>query len=316
MERRYLVATLALVATFSLFSREFRSGHLTNLPRSRAEVVADLKCARKYVTDQIVAKANPFLNRDVPDQPETMAEMAPPPLDPIEERIAAHQSQIPLAPQAVVVQQCDGVERAQEQATRAQEIGARAAELAQERAAEISERAQERAAEMSARAQERAAEMNARMSERAAEMGARAQEIALRATERAQHAVWNSRGRMVPPAPSTSMVAPVAPLPIDFQVSMPADFDPQIQSVVESGMTVKCVRTKVAGQQVRTVMVQRANQNMVKDVRVVVNTQDVSGLTSLTQSPASHSAVHKFNHDLRHLQNQILGTVDRAFATL
>jgi len=305
MERRYLVATLALVATFAIFSREFRSGHLANLPTTRAELMSELKCARKYVTDQIVAKANPFLNRDVPDQPEIMAEMTPPPFDPIEERIAAHQSPIPLAPQAVDVEPCDGIERAQEQASRAQE-----------RATEISAQAQKRAAEISARAQERAAEMNARMVERAAEMSARAQEIAARATERAQRAVWNSHGRMVPPTPPSSMVAPVPPLPIDFQVSLPSDFDQQVQAVVDSHVGVKCVRTKVAAQQVRTVMIQRANQNMVKDVRVVVSTQDVSGLTSLAQSPASRSAMHKLGHDVRHLEDHILRTIDRAFATL
>ena len=32
MERRYLVATLALVATFAIFSREFRAEYLAKLP--------------------------------------------------------------------------------------------------------------------------------------------------------------------------------------------------------------------------------------------------------------------------------------------
>ena len=158
--------------------------------------------------------------------------------------------------------------------------------------------------------------MNARMSECAAEINVRAQEIAARATERAQRAVWNSRGRMLPPNPPSTAIAPPAPLPIDFQVSLPSDFDQQVQAVVDSHIAVKCVRTKVAAQQVRTVMIQRANQNMVKDVRVVVSTQDVSGLTSLAQSPASRSAMHKFGHDVRHLEDHILRTIDRAFATL
>src|ERR1035438_3378442 len=56
MERRYLVATLALVATFAIFSREFRSGHLANLPCSRAALRADLACAKQYVADQLEAK--------------------------------------------------------------------------------------------------------------------------------------------------------------------------------------------------------------------------------------------------------------------
>src|SRR5271157_5736064 len=55
MERRYLVATLALVATFAIFSREFRSGHLANLPCSRADLMAELACAKRYMADQLVA---------------------------------------------------------------------------------------------------------------------------------------------------------------------------------------------------------------------------------------------------------------------
>ena len=45
MERRYLAATLALAATFLIFSGEFRSGHLAKFPTSRAELQADVACA-------------------------------------------------------------------------------------------------------------------------------------------------------------------------------------------------------------------------------------------------------------------------------
>ena len=307
MERRYLVATLALVATFSIFSREFRSGHLANLPTTRAELMSELKCARKYVTDQIVANAAPFMHRDVPDAAQIVAQMDLPELAGMQEQIEAQvshnvaQNVAQNIAKNIAEKQCDAAQRVEEQALRAQESGIRAQEIGL------------RAAE---RAQERAAEMNARMSERAAEINIRAQEIAARATERAQRAVWNSRGRMLPPNPPSTAIAPPAPLPIDFQVSLPSDFDQQVQAVVDSHVAVKCVRTKVAAQQVRTVMIQRANQNMVKDVRVVVSTQDVSGLTSLVQSPVSRSAMHKFGHDVRHLEDHILRTIDRAFATL
>ena len=318
MERRYLVATLALVSTFSIFSREFRSGHLANLPTTRAELMSELKCARKYVTDQIVANAAPFMHRDVPDAAQIVAQMDLPELAGMQEQIEAQVSQNVAHNVAqniaknVAEKQCDAAQRVEEQALRAQESGIRAQEIGLRAA----ERAQERAAEVSARAQERAAEMNARMSECAAEINVRAQEIAARATERAQRAVWNSRGRMLPPNPPSTAIAPPAPLPIDFQVSLPSDFDQQVQAVVDSHVAVKCVRTKVAAQQVRTVMIQRANQNMVKDVRVVISTQDVSGLTSLVQSPVSRSAMHKLGHDVRHLEDHILRTIDRTFATL
>ena len=68
MERRYLVATLALVATFAFFSREFRSGHLANLPCPRAALKADLACARQYLADQLEAKLRPFVARGIADK--------------------------------------------------------------------------------------------------------------------------------------------------------------------------------------------------------------------------------------------------------
>ncbi len=292
MERRYLAATLALVATFAIFSREFRSGHLANLPSSRTELISELKCARQYVTDQLLAKARPFIQRGVPEEAQMVAELNLPVLAGVHERVAAVEARVV---ERATEKQCDAAIRAQEQALRAQEAGFRA----QERGLRAAERVQERAAELSLRASERA------------------QRIAARATERAQRVMWNSPGVFPPPpvAP-TPAVAPVPPLPIDFEVTLPSDFDQQVQAAIDSHITVKCVRSKAAAQQVRTVTVQRANQNLVKNVNVVVTTQDVSGLSWLTHSPASQSAIHRLQHDVQHFQDHALRTIDRAFATL
>ena len=302
MERRYLVATLALAATFAIFSREFRSGHLANLHCSRAELQADLACAKHYLADQLVAKVRPFVDRGVPEEQQMVAELNLPVLAAANEKIAEVQATVA---QQTAERNCEAAARAQERALRAQEAGLRT----QERGLRAAERAQERAVELSARASVRAQEVNERTA-------LRAQEISARAMERVQRALERSRSRMVRPYAPNSPNPPVAPLPIDFEVSFPADFDQQVQAAVDSRLAVKCVRTNVAAQEFRTVMIQRANQNMTNNVRVVVSTQDVSGLSSLTQDPASQSAMHKLGRNIQHLQDHITRTIDRAFASL
>jgi hypothetical protein len=300
MERRYLVATLALVATFAIFSREFRAGYLAKLPRTGAELRADLACAKHYVADQLVAKVSPFVDRGIPEEQQMIAELNLPVLVRANEKVAESQA---LVAEQVAERNCEAVQREQERAMRAQEAGLRA----QEHSLRAAERAQERAAEMSARAQERAQELSVRASERAVEVSARAMERAQKAMEKSHK--W----KFVFPNPPA---APTTPIPIDFEFTMPSDIDQQVRTAVQSRVAVQCVRTKVAAQQVQTVMIQRANQNIKNNVNVVVSTQDVSGLSSLTQSPAAHDAIHKLGHDIRHLQDHVVRTIDNAFATL
>ncbi len=299
MERRYLVATVALVATFAIFSREFRSGHFTHLPCSRAGLRAELACAKHYLADQLVAKARPFIARSVPEEQQMVAELNLPVLVAANEKVAELQAQVA---QQTAQKNCESALRAQEQALRAREQAFRV----QEQGLRAAERVQQRAAEISARAQERAEEINVRVA-------LRAQEISARAVERAQRALQKSHPGMVLPNPPE---APLPPLPIDFKVNLPADFDQQVQAAVENHMVVKCVRTNVAARQYRTVIVHQANQNMMNNVQVVVSTQDVSGVSALAQAPASQSAVHKLGHTIQHLEDHIAASVDRAFATL
>ena len=300
MERRYLVATLALVATFATFSREFRAGYLAKLPRTGAELRADLACAKHYVADQLVAKVSPFVDRGIPEEQQMIAELNLPVLVRANEKVAESQA---LVAEQVAERNCEAAQREQERAMRAQEAGLRS----QEHSLRAAERAQERAAEVSARAQERAQELSARASERALEVSARAMERAQKAMEKSHK--WKFVFPNPPAAPST-------PIPIDFEFSMPSDIDQQVRAAVQTRVAVQCVRTKVAAQQVQTVMIQRANQNIRNNVNVVVSTQDVSGLSSLTQSPAAHDAIHKLGHDIQHLQDHVVRAIDNAFATL
>jgi hypothetical protein len=300
MERRYLVATLALVATFAIFSREFRGGYIAKLPRTGAELRADLACAKHYVADQLVAKVRPFVDRGIPEEQQMVAELNLPVLVRANEKVAESQA---LVAEQVAERSCEAAQREQERAMRAQEAGLRA----QEHSLRAAARAQERAAEMSARAQERAQELSAQASERAVEVSARAMERAQKAMEKSHK--WKFVFPNPPAAPST-------PIPIDFEFSMPSDIDQQVRAAVQTRVAVQCVRTKVAAQQVQTVMIQRANQNIRNNVNVVVSTQDVSGLSALTQSPAAHDAIHKLGHDIQHLQDHVVRSIDNAFATL
>ncbi len=300
MERRYLVATLALVATFAIFSREFRAGYIAKLPRTGAELRADLACARHYVADQLVAKVRPFVDRGIPEEQQMVAELNLPVLVRANEKVAESQA---LVAEQVAERSCEAAQREQDRALRAQETALRA----QERNLRAAEREQERAAEMSARAQERAQELSARASERAVEVSARAMERAQKAMEKSHK--WKFVFPNAPNPPSTA-------IPIDFEFTMPSDIDQQVRAAVQGRVAVQCVRTKVAAQQVQTVMIQRANQNIRNNVNVVISTQDVSGLSSLTQIPAAQNAIHKFGHELQHLQNHVVRTIDNAFATL
>jgi len=299
MERRYLVATLALVATFAIFSQEFRVGYLAKLPLTRAELRADLVCAKQYVADHLVAKVRPFVDRGIPEEQQMVAELNLPVLVRANEKVTETQA---LVAEQVAEKNCEAAQRAQEKAMRVQEAQIRA----QERSLQAAERAQERAAEMAARAQEREQELSARATERAVEVSARAQ-------QRAQKAMEKSKWKFVLPATPNP---PSTPIPIDFEFTMPSDIDQQVRAAVLGHVAVQCVRNKVAAQQFQTVMVQRANQNLRNSVNVVVSAQDVSGLGALAQTSAAHSAVHKLGHDLQHFQDYVVRRFDRTFATL
>jgi hypothetical protein len=224
MDRRYLAATLALAATFAIFSREFRSGHLAKFPTSRAQLQADVACVKDYVAERMMAKLGPYLDRNAPEQAQMVAELNLPDLVRVEQKAADAQT---LATEESAHQKCEVTLRAQREAMRAQKATERALEVQirdRERAQRIQELAVVRAQELT----ERAAERAQRVSITAA---IRAQEAAARSIERSRCAMEKSRSQMVhsgtpihinfqtPTAPNVTITipaVPVTPTPASF----------------------------------------------------------------------------------------------------
>ena len=216
MERRYLAATLALAATFAIFSREFRSGHLAKIPTSRAELQADVDCAKHYVAEQMMAKLQPYLDH-TPEQAQIVAELNLPELARAEQKVVGAQV---LATEQSAHQKCEVTLRAQRDVMHAQKASERALEIEirnVERAQKIQELAVVRAQELTERAAERAQKINV-----AAVI--RAQEAAARSIEKAQCSMEKSRSQMVhagtpihinfqvPAVPNVSITVPEVPV--------------------------------------------------------------------------------------------------------
>lgn len=223
MERRYLVATLALVATFSIFSREFRSGDLAKLPRTRAELIADLHCARQYVAEKVMAQLQPLVGPTAPEEAQMVAELNLPEVVRTALTNAEARAQAHVAQQGAE-QKCNAALRSQREALRAQEAAQRAVEIrirAAEQGQRINDLAVIRAQELSERAVERAQQINIRAA-------IRAQELAERSLERTQCALEKSHSKMartqlqgmpihisfqVPATPQIHIVVPAIPQP-------------------------------------------------------------------------------------------------------
>ena len=216
MERRYLAATLALAATFAIFSREFRSGHLAKFPTSRAELQADVDCAKHYVAEQMMAKLQPYLDH-TPEQAQIVAELNLPELARAEQKVVDAQV---LATEQSAHQKCEVTLRAQRDVMHAQTASERALEIEirnVERAQKIQELAVVRAQELTERAAERAQKINV-----AAVI--RAQEAAARSIEKARCSMEKSRSQMVhagtpihinfqvPAVPNVSITVPEVPV--------------------------------------------------------------------------------------------------------
>jgi hypothetical protein len=223
MERRYLVATLALVATFSIFSREFRPGDLAKLPRTRAELIADLHCARQYVAEKVMAQLQPLVGPTAPEEAQMVAELNLPEVARNVLTRVQTQAHAQIARQAAQ-QKCDVTLRMQRDALRAQEAAQRAVDIrirAAEQGQRINDLAVIRAQELSERAAERAQQINITAA-------IRAQELAERSVERTQCALEKSYSKMartqlqgmpihisfqVPATPQIHIVVPAIPQP-------------------------------------------------------------------------------------------------------
>jgi hypothetical protein len=220
MDRRYLVATLALAATFAIFSREFRSGHLAKFPTSRTQLQADVACVKHYVAAQVMAKLEPYLDRATPEQAQMVAELNLPELVRVEQKVADAQI---LATEESAHQKCEVTLRAQREAMRAQKVTERAMEVQirnVERAQRIQELAVVRAQELSERATERAQKINVAAVIRAQEATARAMQKSQCSTEKSRSQMLHSQTMgapihinfQVPAVPNVSITAPAAPV--------------------------------------------------------------------------------------------------------
>jgi hypothetical protein len=229
MERRYLAATLALAATFAIVSRGFDSGKLAKLPRSRAEVVADLTCAKRYVAQQLMAKLEPYVDRGAPEQAQMLAELNLPDLARVEQKVSDAQT---VVVQQMAQQKCDAALRAQQKAKqqifrmqiRSADQAQRWNDLTVVRAQDLSDRAQQ----WSTVASDRAFQVNVKAIERA-------QEVAARQMERAQCAFEKSREKMAR-AQAHSQGMPihinfVAPAPMNFSFQVPATPEPPANTI-------------------------------------------------------------------------------------
>ncbi|MDR3740309.1 MAG: hypothetical protein P4L40_14945, partial [Terracidiphilus sp.] len=58
MERRYLAATIAMAATFALFSHAFGSGLLTRVHDPRATLISEMHCAAQILRTRLLDKVN------------------------------------------------------------------------------------------------------------------------------------------------------------------------------------------------------------------------------------------------------------------
>jgi hypothetical protein len=95
MERRYLVAALAIIATFTGFSRGFQSlQHLSPLQVSHLRAFARVKCEASAAAAHAMARVRTHLHPGYPEEAQLLAEMNAP-MPPLEEKIA-----LPVAPAA------------------------------------------------------------------------------------------------------------------------------------------------------------------------------------------------------------------------
>ncbi len=81
MERRYFAATIAMAATFALFSHAFGSGLLNHVPDSRATLISEMHCAAQTLRSQLLDKVNHTLGGGSAEEAQLRVELnlpAPP----------------------------------------------------------------------------------------------------------------------------------------------------------------------------------------------------------------------------------------------
>jgi hypothetical protein len=80
MERRYLAATIAMAATFAIFSHAFGSGLLTKLHEPPTALISEMKCEAQTLRTELLAKVNHSLGEGSAEEAQLRVEfnLAPP----------------------------------------------------------------------------------------------------------------------------------------------------------------------------------------------------------------------------------------------
>ncbi len=105
MERRYLAATIAMAATFAIFSHAFNSGLMGRLQAGHATLVSEMRCAAQSLRSQLLDKVNRSLGSGTAEEAQLRVEMnlpapvvAVPPVPPVPSVAPV----APVVPSAVV----------------------------------------------------------------------------------------------------------------------------------------------------------------------------------------------------------------------
>ena len=225
MERRYLVATVALVATFAIFSQAFGSGRLAKLPRSRAEARADIACVRRTVAQRIMAKLEPYVDSRAPEQAQMVAELNLPELARLQQQVDDAQR---MAQEQVVRQKCQAAQQAQHAAQQVYKMQV----LTGDRARRVNDLSVIRAEELGMRAQEWATLADSRHIEVSVKALERAQRVSAQAMERAQRAMEHSRVKVAYPQSGMPIhINFVAPQSGRFSIDVPVVPEPPTPTI-------------------------------------------------------------------------------------
>jgi hypothetical protein len=75
MERRYLAATIAMAATFALFSHAFESGLLNRVHDSRTTLISEMHCAAQSLRARLLDKVNRSLGAGTAEEAQLRVEL-------------------------------------------------------------------------------------------------------------------------------------------------------------------------------------------------------------------------------------------------
>jgi hypothetical protein len=225
MERRYLVATLALVATFAIFSQAFGSGRLTKLPRSRAEAQADVACVRRTVAERIVAELQPYIGTRLPEPEQMVAELNIPDMSGVEQRVDDVQR---VAEKQVARQKCQAAMQAQKAAQQVYRMQV----LTNDQAQQLNDLSVVRAEELGSRAQEWGALADSRRIEVSVRALEHAQHVSAQAMARAQRVIGRSQMKVAYPQSGMPIhINFVSPQSGRFTIDVPAAPEPPTPTI-------------------------------------------------------------------------------------